>query len=268
MLAAIGTRFSTTSTSPTTGDRLRQIGSVTGQQCLRCHTRHSAALASTELRAAMSCPARPKLVQLYGGAVERDWLGDRPMTVSVLGGRLTFQQDLGLPFAKDVVAALEEFGLANQDTATVESAYRDLPKFEPDLPPTAALGLDDLVVGLGIYLAGALTDATIGAVVDELYQRRIQPALARLWSRIRSSKHRPETTRVLLDHWFDGSGVLVRIEFSSSPGGSVPTSETVRSCLKQAAEWISRNPRTHRVLTFTADHGAIQADPRLSEPIT
>src|SRR5665647_1790564 len=43
MLAAIGTRFSTTSTSPTTGDRLRQIGSVTGQQCLRCHTRHSAA---------------------------------------------------------------------------------------------------------------------------------------------------------------------------------------------------------------------------------
>ena len=186
-----------------------------------------------------------------------------------LGGRLTFQQELGLPFAQEVTSSLQQFGLPNEDTATVERAYPKLPKFPADLPPTAALGLDDLVVGVGIYLAGALTDAAIGAVVAELFERRIQPAITALWDRAGLSSHRPRTTRVLLDHWFDGSGVLVRLEvISSADDEAAPTTEDLRACLKTAAEWISKEPPTHRVLTFKVVKGELQGSPRLSEPIS
>lgn len=199
--------------------------------------------------------------------MQRTWLGAQPLMVGVLGGRLTFQEELGLPFAKEVAASLGDLGIENVTTTVVENRYPRLPRFEPDVPPVASLGLEDLIIGFGMYVAGALSDATAGRLVDHVYEACVQPALDNLKAKMRTLVNRPRTTRVLLDHWFDGSGVLVRMDFHVADGDEYPSGAIVRTVLLEAVRWITRNPTTHRVLTFEVKGGHVSLPPKLSEPI-
>lgn len=199
--------------------------------------------------------------------MQANWLGDRPVMVGVLGGRLTFQEQLGLPFAQEVAAALAELGITNETTTVVENRYPRLPKFQHDVPPVAALGLEDLVIGFGLYIAGVLSDATAGKVVDHVYEACVQPALDNLQAKMRTLVNRPRNTRVLMDHWFDGSAVLVRMDFHVAEGDEYPSEASVRTALLEAARWITRNPITHRVLTFEVKGGRVLMPPTLSEQI-
>ncbi|MDN5790240.1 MAG: hypothetical protein L0H25_05135 [Micrococcales bacterium] len=36
--------------------------------------------------------------------------GERILSVSILGGRISMQKDIGLPFQRDVIGALEDLG--------------------------------------------------------------------------------------------------------------------------------------------------------------
>lgn len=177
------------------------------------------------------------------------------------------QKEVGLPFQRDVIGALEDLGIVNESTSTVELAYPDLPPFPPSTGPLATVGLETLIIGFGLYLATKVSDKAVDELLSEVYADRVQPALQRLRARLRS--HRIQSgERVLtrFDHWFDGSKVLVRIcIYTEAP--ETADSEVVAQILRMTVTWLSSHPVTHRVLTYKVCDGNIPAQPLLSEPV-
>jgi hypothetical protein len=194
-------------------------------------------------------------------------IGEGAMSVSILGGRLSLQEEVGLPFQRDIIRALEEVGIVNESTAAVESAYPRLPPFPPKTPPTATLGLDALLLGFGIYLGKEVSGKVVDELITAIYEDRVRPALAKLTLRLKAHDvPRDQTVVTTFDHWFDGSRVLVRIRiYTGSP--DTPNTEVVANILRDAVKWLSSHPVTHRVLTFEVRGGVFDREPHLSEPI-
>ncbi|TWP32593.1 hypothetical protein [Leekyejoonella antrihumi] len=180
----------------------------------------------------------------------RDHISEQSFSVSILGGRLSMQEEFGLPFQLDVIGALEDLGVVNESTGAVRSAYPDVPPFPPSTPPVATLGLETLLIGFGLYLATKLSDKAVDEILSAVYADRVQPALRRLASRLRS--HRVQAGEPILtrfDHWFDGSKVLVRVcVYTAAP--ETADSQTVSEALRLAVNWLTSHEVTHRVLTY------------------
>ena len=193
--------------------------------------------------------------------------GQGALCVSILGGRISMQKEIGLPFQRDVIGALEELGITNESTIAVGSAYPDLPPFAPNTPPVATLGLESLIIGFGLYLATKASDKAVDELLSQVYTDRVQPALRRLGDRLRSHRaHSGEPMLTRFDHWFDGSKVLVRIcIYTEAP--ETADSVLVAEVLRLAVSWLNSHPVTHRVLTYEVREGKIPAEPLLSEPV-
>lgn len=193
--------------------------------------------------------------------------GEGTLSVSILGGRISLQKEIGLPFQRDVISALEGLGIVNESTNAVELAYPDLPPFPPSTTPVATLGLETLIVGFGVYLATRLSDKAVDELLSKVYADRVQPALHRLGARLRSrGVQSDEAVLTRFDHWFDGSKVLVRIcVYTKAP--ETADSAVVAQVLRLAVSWLNSHPLTHRVLTYEVREGNIPAEPSLSEPV-
>src|SRR3954471_2907012 len=96
------------------------------------------------------------------------------ISISMLAGKVSEQRDLGLPYQQDVIHALEHLGIPNEDTATVERAYPDLPRVRPQAGPTNTIGLDVLLIGIGLYVTKKLADQTIDGIGKAIYERIVQ----------------------------------------------------------------------------------------------
>lgn len=201
------------------------------------------------------------------GMSDLGFAADNAMVTSILRGKVSDQRKFGLPFQMEVVGSVEALGIPNQDTDTVARAYPDLPPFPPPVGPTAVFGLDDLLIGIGLFVAAKLTDKAIDAIGTAVYERIVQPAFDRLWDKFskRNGAQPPIVAR--FDHWFDGSKVLVRVLVRSDERDGTPDATLVPAALRRAAEWLRGNPITHRVLTYTVENGELSSQPDLSEPI-
>jgi len=190
------------------------------------------------------------------------------LIVGVLGGRVSLQKSLGLPFERDVIGAMGQLDIASESTAAVERAYPRLPPFPRDQRPTNLLGFDDLIVGFGLYLVVKLTDAVIADVATQVYQERVQPAVEKLWASMRRRGQDPrQGCTAVFDHWFDGSQVLVRVVVHFKATDKLMDTQVVEKALRHAALWIQQHPVTHRVLTFEVRNGDLIPEPELSEPV-
>jgi len=69
--------------------------------------------------------------------------------VSVLGGRLSYVEELGLPFLTDVVGGLEAIGLPNEEVEITQPRFPEPPSFPPELGPQAGIGGEGLLIGSG-----------------------------------------------------------------------------------------------------------------------
>jgi hypothetical protein len=196
---------------------------------------------------------------------ETEFSADNALSISILAGKVSEQRELGLPFQQDVIHGMEDLGIVNEDTGTVERTYPDLPPFPPQVGPTNTIGLDALLIGVGIYVAKKLADKTVDGVATKIYERIVQPAFDRLWQKVRKDKGSPPII-AQFDHWFDGSKVLVRVLVHCDPDGEAPDATVVPAALRNAVAWLRDNPPTHRTLTFSIENGKVPSKPDLSDP--
>ncbi len=73
---------------------------------------------------------------------------------------------------------------------------------------------------------------------------------------------------VVFDHWYDETGVLVRVEFTSrAPGDEVPDLARVLEACDLAAAHVEEHGVTHRVMAYRVVDGRLDPAPRLAEPV-
>lgn len=187
--------------------------------------------------------------------------------VTIMGGKLTFQKDLALPALKEIVPAIEAQGLPNEPDY-IASEFGPVPLYPVPKGPTNTFGFDDLVVGLGLYLAGRIGETGVQRLIDRLYDRQVQPVLEQMWQKIRRSRRPPLKTRMVFDHWFNRSGVLVRTIILIEPEAeNIDVRSLVAQTLEQATHYIHKHPVTHRVLTYEVIDGRLTGVPILTEPV-
>ena len=92
-----------------------------------------------------------------------------PLSVSILGGTVGFMREAGMPFQRELMAGLTELGFTNEATDVVEASFPALPPFPTGRQPTAAVGIDDVVVGLGVYLLAKLSDQVISEISSDIF---------------------------------------------------------------------------------------------------
>jgi hypothetical protein len=193
--------------------------------------------------------------------------GNHALVTCMVGGKSWDISEVGTPFHQDVVPALERLGFTNENGPAVEALYPDLPPFPPDREPRATFLIDGALIGLGFYLVKTLAEPTISGLGEQIYKQIVQPALDRLWSKMRNDKSQRPVV-VQLDHWFDGSKVLVRVVVRCAKDDPAPDLDVVvRSALRSAAQWLQGNPVTHRVLSYEVQDGQIPSVPKLTERI-
>lgn len=169
--------------------------------------------------------------------------------VSMLHGPTTYYRDAGIPFHREVVSVLGELDIVEETTAAIEDIYPDLPPFPAKRGPVASVELTELAVGLGLYLAGALGNGAVDQLVEKVYERAVRPALSRCWKKLIQHRHR--SIMVVFDHWYDETGVLVRVEFlSRNPDEAVPDLALVLRARTLAIEYIQEHGLTHRVMAY------------------
>lgn len=187
----------------------------------------------------------------------------------MLGGRSSYIEELGLPFSKDIVSGIEAIGVPHEDRETTQRRFPEAP-LPPDVPPQAGIGGEDLWIGFGLYLASKIAESIIGDIVHDVYERIVKPNLKKLWEKIRRDGHPPRRMTATFDHWFDGSGVLVRVLVdmgSEMSPGEDSTTTAVAAALRHAVTYLRGHPITHRVLTYNVRDGHVDPQPTLSEPI-
>ncbi|WP_344213422.1 hypothetical protein [Kribbella sancticallisti] len=193
-------------------------------------------------------------------------LGDA-LIIGMTGGNSHDIDELGIPFQTEVGLSVGDLGLTlADDTASIEDSFPSLPPFPVFRPRASGLEIAALV-GFGVYLAKKLSDPTIDALGEQLYAKVVGPAVRKLWGKMRRGEIPARAVISRFDHWFDGSGVLVRVVIVSDRGADAPDIDVIPAALRQAAEWLQSNAVTHRVLTYEIIGGRIPATPRLSEPI-
>jgi hypothetical protein len=189
--------------------------------------------------------------------------------MGVLGGRLSYVDELGLPFETDLVAAADAIGFQITDVAETRCRYPNLPPY-PEERPRAGLGGEDLLIGFGLFLASRIGEDIVEDVVHDVYERIVKANLKKLWEKLRHEPGRPPEMTATFDHWFDGSGVVVRVVVhlgSENSGGEDSTTSAVAAALRQAVIYLHGHPITHRVLTYHVHDGSVARLPTLSEPI-
>lgn len=116
-------------------------------------------------------------------------------------------------------------------------------------------------------MGGKLVDALIGELVGRIYDSRVRPALAVLRSKLGSTApNSPRSSVAVFDHWFDSTGVLVRVRVHEPAESADEIAEIVAACLHLALAQLAR-PITHRVITFEVKEGTIPTRPSVSQPI-
>jgi hypothetical protein len=196
------------------------------------------------------------------------WVPSGSCVLGVVGGQLSHLKELGIPFEADLIADIEAIGFQGEDAAETRRQYPQVPPF-PAERPYAAFGLDDLLVGFGLYLASKITDKIISDIIHDVYEQIVKANLKKLWEKLRHEPRPPSQTIAMLDHWFDGSGVLVRVAVHLQPDttNEDSTTNSVATALRQAVTYLHGHPITHRVLTYDVYDGHVEPQPRLSEPI-
>jgi hypothetical protein len=200
---------------------------------------------------------------------ENGWAPPGSLIVCVLAGRLSYQKELGLPFLMEVVAEAEPIGFRNEDVDTTQRQFPSLPPFPPDVLPQATIGGEDLLIGFGLYIASKIGEGIIGDLAHDIYERIVKASLRRLWEKHRQEGD-PLQVTATFDHWFDGSGVLVRVVVHSGPTADTDgtlTTSAVTAALHQAVAYLRTHPVTHRVMTYEVHDGRVGQLPTLSEPI-
>jgi hypothetical protein len=198
------------------------------------------------------------------------WVQPGSAVVCIVGGRLPYLETLGLPFVTDVIGGIEAIGIPNEDTRSAQRRFPELPPTPPEVGPTAGIGDPDLLIGFGLYLASKISDGIIDDLTHDVYERIVRESLKKVWQKIRPKRDVPSGMTARFDHWFDGSGVLVRVVVHLDPRMSTvedSTASAVTAALRQAVIYLSRNPVTHRVLTYHVHEGRVDPRPVLTEPI-
>jgi hypothetical protein len=189
------------------------------------------------------------------------------MVIGSIGGRLSYMKELALPFQEEVIPKLEDLGLIEADPREAKDSYPDSIERGTGAGPQNAFGIDDVLIGLAIYLGPKIADALIGDIVSEVYKSVVTPALNKLWGKIRKRKQPPQRISTTFDHWFDGSKVLIRVTFRSTALGPAPDHDLVRIALRDAAKRVQQGAVTHRVMTYEIVDGVLGSDPKFSEPV-
>ncbi len=171
---------------------------------------------------------------------------------------------------RDDIDGIETIGFPNEDVETTQRRFPELPPFLPDVPPQASIGGEDLLIGFGLYLASKIGEDIVGDIVHDVYEWIVKANLKKLWEKIRHEGRPPRRMTATFDHWFDGSGVLVRVVVhmgSEISPAYDSTTTAVAAALRHAVIYLHRHPSTHRVLTYNVQDGHVDAQPMLSEPI-
>lgn len=189
------------------------------------------------------------------------------LSVSILGGPVTFVREAGVPFQVAVIAGLSELGFTNESSEVVQDSFVDLPPFPADVGPSNAFGVDDLAIGFGIYLAAKLGDTLISEIGADIYGAKVRPVMARHWERLGRFLG-SKTLVATFDHWFDDPGVLVRVDFQVSDSHSLaPDLELVEVALQNASLYIKTHGLTHRLLSYQVIDGRLSTVPTLEWPL-
>jgi len=177
------------------------------------------------------------------------------------GGSSTSFRNLVIPFHEEVVPAFEQAGLPNVG----EEFHRLFPG--APVPPahkriTNALGVEELLILVGVYLATKIGDTAVQKLLHGVYDNAVQPAVRKLWAKLRRGHGAALLSRITLDHWFRDSDVLVRVcvvvdEKSEAPDAGA----LVAQALTEAQKILGHQVLTGAVLTYEVTEG------EMSEPV-
>ena len=174
-------------------------------------------------------------------------------------------REAGIPFQIDLTGGLKAVGIESESVSVAEKVIPASSRTpQRHLRTTNSITLTTLVIGFVVSVAAELGNKFLDELGTDLYQKR---SFGLRWLDIGSSCliHAENSQLVTtFDHWFDQTGVLVRVEFYASQiWDDQPDVLLVDRALREAVKYVSANGVTHRVISFEVRDGVLDITPQL-----
>lgn len=187
----------------------------------------------------------------------------------IFAGSSSVYDDLAGPLFTDLMPVLDEAGFGNTDREYIRENFSPLSRTfypsETKFYNSAVLG--EIAIGAILYIGTSVGQWIISKLCDEVYEKvgGAEGMVGRLLGRLRRSDG---VVTTVFDHWFDESGVLVRIECRLREGDPTDVVDAlIPVALRRAGAWIEDHGITHRVVKYRIERGALADHPELSQPV-
>lgn len=133
---------------------------------------------------------------------------------------------------------------------------------------TAALGIDDALVGISLYLGAKLADWAVDRVCDWLWEKEIRGPLAKMIQRRRADGRSDSPQTVFFGVWYDVDGVYIgAVATLDEQYDGSSLAELIPEAQRRGLEWVRTHGITHPVVIFPIRHGELATVPTLTDSI-
>lgn len=134
--------------------------------------------------------------------------------------------------------------------------------------PTAAVGVDDALVAISLYLAVKVGDWAVGRICDYLWERRMRKPLETMLERRRNEGYANKQMVFAFGVWYDLDEVYIGTRATLGPDEDGATlADLTPQAQRRGVEWIETHGITHPVILFPVQNGALADVPEHPDSI-
>jgi hypothetical protein len=191
---------------------------------------------------------------------EEDQSESRMEVSSFYSGKLTFADELAMPFLRESIFALIKEGHEEVDEYPIEIAA-------VGKVPTAFFGVDDAVVGILLFSHTPMGQWAINRICDNVWDKTVRPAFRKLIKR-RDKNGGLDGGALTLTFgaWFETDNVFVQVIASLKTGEDPKKIESlVPEAFHRARNWIEGHGVQQPVLVYRIQNGNLSLNPTLAD---
>jgi len=181
---------------------------------------------------------------------------DVPIPIEIASyqsGKLSFSNDLAMPFLEEAVIPLVQEGIT--ETSQYPIGFTNV----QTAGPTAIFGVDDAIVGIALFLGTGMGQWAIGRICDGIWVKTVRPALRHLFQRRREEVGERALT-FSFGAWFDTDGVFVQVITTLQQGEDAKkVEELVPEAFRRALTWIEQHGVQQPVLVYRIRGGNLSS---------
>lgn len=137
-----------------------------------------------------------------------------------------------------------------------------------NMEPTMAVGVDDAIVILSLFIATSVGQWAVGKVCDELWERKFRKPFARMLKRRRSEGFASKPMTVSFGVWYDTDGVYIGATATvTADDWDNRLADLIPEAQRRGQEWVETHGVTKPVVEFPIRDGELAADPTLLDSI-